>query len=478
MKSIAKNSIYNILYRCLNVVFPLITAAYVSRILTPDGIGKVSSAQNIVTYFTLLAALGLPTYGTKIVASVKGSTKEQSKAFSELFVINAISTFICTVLYVSMISVFPYFVERWTLYAVCGLAILFNIINVDWFYQGKEEYRYIMLRSMIVKILSTIAIFVFVKTIEDFIVYAFITTIAKVLNYIFNIVHIRKYVSFTIHGLDIKRHIKPVFVLLAASIAIEIYTLADTTMLTIFHTDAIVGYYATAIKGINVVKTLVTAVSAVFLPRLSYYYLNGERENFHRLVDRGIKILGFLSIPAAVGLLIVADDLVKVLFGSEYVPAILTTQILAMSIVTVAFSNFFGYQVLVTIGAENKMLHSTIIGAVIHVILNLLLIGPYGHNGVAISTLITELIVTLVQLVYVYKRVSIKFDIKYWSSVFISTLTMAFAVAGCRMIIQSMFLRFVISMFIGVIVYLFFMCITKNEMISIVKGKLHRKGQH
>ena len=269
MKSLAKNSVYNIIYKCSNLVFPLIISAYVSRILLAEGIGKVSSAQNIVTYFTLLAALGLPTYGTKVVAAHGNTRESRSKVFSELFCINAVSTTVCTILYYLMVFEIPYFQQRKELSIVCGLAIVFNIINVDWFYQGREEYGYIMIRSVIVKIASLLAIFVLVKDSNDFLAYAVIVTLSKVVNNIYNIIHLRKYATLTFSGLNIRKHIKPVVVLLAASIAIEIYTLADTTMLTFIHGDAVVGYYTTARKGIDVIRTMLTAICAVFVPRLS-----------------------------------------------------------------------------------------------------------------------------------------------------------------------------------------------------------------
>lgn len=212
MKSLAKNSIYNILYKCSNLVFPLIISAYVSRILFAEGIGKVSSAQNIVTYFTLLAALGLPTYGTKIIAACGENRLSRDKAFSELFIINLCSTLICSGIYCVIIFNIPYFYQRLDLSIVCGLAIVFNAINVDWFYQGREEYGYITIRNLIIKLISLISVFLLVKTVDDYIIYALILTLSKVANNIFNIVHLRKSVSITLQGINVIQHIKPVFI--------------------------------------------------------------------------------------------------------------------------------------------------------------------------------------------------------------------------------------------------------------------------
>ena len=139
MKSLAKNSLYNIIYKCSSLVFPLVTAAYISRVLLAEGIGKVNSASNIVQYFVILAALGLPTYGTKVIAAKSKEKKELSKAFSELFLINAISSTVCTLCYYIMIFNVSYFRDKIQLFVVMGFLIPLNIINVDWFYQGQEE---------------------------------------------------------------------------------------------------------------------------------------------------------------------------------------------------------------------------------------------------------------------------------------------------------------------------------------------------
>jgi len=472
MKSLSKNSIYNVIYQCLNVLFPLITASYVSRVLLPVGIGKVTSAQNIVTYFTLIAALGLPTYGTKAIAGINGSRKQNSMVFSELFIINAISTIICSVAYYIMISSVSYFEERWNLYAICGIAIIFNIMNIDWFYQGKEEYRYIMLRNSAVKIVSLIACICFVKTSNDFLAYALILTIAKGGNYFFNIVNVRKYVSLQFKNLNLLKHLKPVITLLAASIAIEIYTLADTTMLTFLCGDEVVGYYDTALKAVKVVRTLITAIIAVFLPRLSFLYASNQFENFLRLSKKGIKIIIFLTIPATIGLIALSNDLILVLFGAEFQNSVTAARILSISIVSVAFSNFLGYQILITIGKERQMMHSTIIGAVIHIILNWLFIFKYQFIGVAVSSVITEIIVASYQFFIARKELLLKIDLKFLISVVLSSAALIAILFFCYLVIGNLLIRMAVSVLLGGLVYLVISVLTKNELFLEVIRKV------
>lgn len=474
MKSLAKNSIYNILYKCSNFIFPLIVSAYVSRILLAEGVGKVSSAQNIVTYFTILAALGLPTYGTKVIASCGKNMDKRNKAFSELFMVNAASTMICSIAYYLMVVQIPYFQHRQALSMVCGLAIIFNIINVDWFYQGCEEYGYIMVRNLLIKIISLVAIFVFVKTVDDYIKYAAILTLSKVANNIFNIIHMKEYVRITFVNLNISQHIKPVFVFLAASIAIEIYTLADTTMLTFIHGDTIVGYYTTARKGIDVIRTMIIAVCAVFLPRLSYYYSNKEFSSFKNLIDKGLKILTYITIPAAVGVILTAKYFIPILFGEDFSNSIVTTQILSVSIITVAFSNFLGYQVLVTIGKEKEMLISTIIGAIVNIVLNFVLVVVFKHNGVAIASAVTELCVALYQIKAVNKVICIKIEKRFILSGLIGTIFLILSVIVCQKLFDRYIVCLLLSVVVGVLIYGIVTLGLKNEISIWILEKIKK----
>lgn len=464
MKSLTQNAFYNTIYKCTNLVFSLVSTAYASRILLAEGVGRVSSAQNIVNYFAILAALGIPTYGIKIIAANRENSEKLNHRFSELFCINGVSTIICVTAYYGMIASIPYFQSRWKLSAVVGMVIIANGINVDWFYQGLEDYAYIMRRSLAVKIGSLIALFLFVKSSDDVIIYALILTLATCANHIFNIIHARRYVRFTAKRIHISQHLKPVFVLLATVIAIEIYTLVDTTMLTFICEDKVVGYYTISQKCISIVRTMVASISAIFLPRLSYYYASKNFDKFHKLINYGIKVIIFIALPAFFGVVITANEIVPLFAGESFRESVLTTRILAISIISVAVSNFFGYQVLVTIGREKEMLYSTIIGAVINVILNIVLVFRYGHNGVAVASVVTEFCVTAYQTLVVKKYVKFTISSGYFASIIISSIFMGAMVMMCQHIVNGSVLRLASSIATGIVSYIVMSFILKNEI--------------
>ena len=405
-KSLGTNAIFNVIYKGLNVLFPLVTMMYVSRVLLPEGVGKVAAAQNIIAYFVIIASLGLPTYGVKKIAEFRDDRKKCSKVFTELFIINAISTFLCSAVYLLMLFSVDFFQPKIAILLVVGIQLFANIINIDWLYQGYEEYRYIMFRSLIVKLIALVSVFIFVHNSCDYIIYALITVLSLVANFIFNIAHMHKFVDFSLKDINIKEHLNPILTLLAASIAIEIYTLVATTFLSVLKGDEVVGYFTNSVKAVSITRTMIAAVCAVFLPRLNYYIGQNRMEDFNSLTIKGIKVLLTLSLPACIVIAIMADDLVYILFGADYGPSVLSMQILSVSIITVAISNFMGYQILVSLSKEKLVLYSTIIGAIVNVLLNIVLIGPFGHYGAAIASVISEGIISMYQFHHVSKYIT------------------------------------------------------------------------
>ncbi len=471
-KSIFSNSIFNVVYKTANVFFPLLMTSYVSRVLLANGVGKISSVENIVQYFLLLAVLGLPTYGTKRIAEVHNDKNKRSKVFIELFMVNGVSTLVCSACYYVIILTFPFFRDKLTLFAITGMLIPFNVINVDWFYQGMEEYRYIMARSVLIKVVALVAVMLYVKTESDYIAYAIILMLSKVLNYVYNIIHIRKYVTISFDNISIWKHFKPVFILLMATLAIEIYTLMGTTMISAFYGDTIVGYYSAATRGISFAKTIVVAICATFLPRLSYYYASNKIDSFRELVIKGLKIIISLATPAAVGLMLVADDAVFLLYGNDFAYSIVTMRILSVTVLLVALSSFIGYQVLVTVGKEKSMMLSTVVGACVNVTLNIILIPLLGHNGAAVSNLATEFVVTLIQFLVVSTVISLDISFKDLVSPIVCCAVMSISVLAVKSCVIPLIPRLTLSLCIGILTYLIGGYITKNIIVISVVSKL------
>lgn len=399
MEKIVKNAIFNVVYKILNIVFPLVGYTYVARILLADGVGVNSAVQTNVSYFVILATLGLPAYGVKEIARTGKNLGDRNRIFSELFIVNTILTLVSLILFLLCVAFFPAFSLNKTLYYIYGISIILNFINVDWLYQGLEEYVYIAVRSSFIKLISLVAIFWFVKDADDVIAYAMINVLAISGNYFFNIVHAKQYVIFTADGLNIVRHFRPLGYIALGTISTELYARIDITMLDIMKNGRMVGLYTYSQKLINLVIMALVAVTSVFLPKLSLYF-HEAREKFNYLLRVGTNIVIFISLPACIGIACISRPLILAIFGEDFVGAINCLRILALMIPLKCVGDLICYQVLLCAGKEAILMKLYILTMLINIISNLLLIQYFDIVGAATASLISELCVFILALHY------------------------------------------------------------------------------
>lgn len=470
--SMAVNAIFNIIYRVLNVIFPLISTTYVSHVLLPEGVGQVAYAQNIVSYFTMLASLGIPTYGIREIAKCREDQEQSNRTFTELFLINAIATCICIVGYMALI--FTQFKTNRHLYMVCGLLLMFNFINIDWLYQGKEEYVYVAIRSSLVKISALVFLFLFVRNQTDYINYAIINTLASVGNHVFNMIHARKLVKITWKGLCLRKHLKPVGYMTVCVLAAELYCKIDITMLGKMCNKEAVGYYSNVQKVINMVITLTTAISSIFLPRISYYYKKNLGK-YNEYISAGFGILVFLAVPACAGIIFVSQNLVYVLFGEAFLPAVSAMIILALLILVKSFGDLLCYQIIISSDNESRLIPSYLAAAVVNVVLNFFLIPVFHQAGAAVASLASELVLNLsLYFAITRKIISLKIQRKTVVSTLAGTGMMIACVLLIGKLIESQLVALILQVITGIAGFMTVNYLMKNEILIILLSKIKK----
>lgn len=475
-KSIIKNSALNILYKGFTAIFPLLTSIYVARALLPDNLGKVTYANTVVSYFTLLASLGIPNYGIKAIAQTHGDDHKRSKTFSELFFINLLSNVLFIVLYYIIVNVLPYFSSRRLLFNVMGLLLILNIFNIDWLYQGMEEYGIIAARGTIVKIASLVAVIIFVNAPDDYIVYAFILCMATAGNYIFNMIKSRRYVKLTLKELNISRHLKPVFILLASSIATEIYTMLDTVMIEYFYGDANVAYYSNAMRIVRMTYLIEIALVSTFYPRISYYLKNADYESSNHLLSQGLELILLVSIPSAIGMELLSEPIILVLFGDAYFDSIAVLRILSVLLVIFSVAYLLGHLVLMASGKEKYILYASSTGAVINFILNSILIPRYMQNGAAIASVIAELLVTIVLIYFSRRYFSLKIRANFFVSFVVALVAMSVTVVALYSVLRMGVVSLCIIVVAAVVVYALVLILLRNDMVTGLLKIVRRKN--
>ena len=364
-KSLKLNFIMNAILTVSAIAFPLIIYPYISRVLLPEGVGKVALAISIISFFTIFSQLGIPVYGLRLTAQLRDDKENLTKAVQELFIINMITTFITyAVLFLTIFYIPQLRDEKW-LYVILSSSIMLNTVGMEWLFKGLEEYTYITVRSLIFKVIGIILILLLVHSKTDYIIYGAITIVSGYLAFILNFIYSFKWINFKpVKNYNFIKHLKPIFVFFAMACAITVYTNLDTVMLGFMKTNADVGYYSVVIKIKNVLISLITSLGAVLLPRCSYYIKNNMLDEFRTISFKAMSFIFMFSIPLMIYFIIFAKYTVLFLFGAAFNDSILPMQVIMPTLLFIGITNLIGFQIMVPLGKENLVLYSVILGGV------------------------------------------------------------------------------------------------------------------
>lgn len=470
INSIKVNAFLNMLYNLVNMIFPVITYPYVSRVLSVTGIGRVNFFTSIANYAILLAGLGIPTYGIKAIAKVRENKEKLKSTFYDLLRLNFLSTLIIVIIYFVICLNVKRLYTNIPLAMINGLWIISAPLSIDWLYSGLEQYGYITKRTVLFKVLSLILIFVFVRRKADYIIYAFIIVFANVGSYFCNLFFALKLFSnVKIKGEkhNLLKHIKPTLILFASSLAISVYTNLDMVMLGFIRGNQQVGLYTTSIKVESVLLTAVNAISTALLPRLSFYISQNRIKEFNQILKNSISIISLITFSVSSFFIIASYDCIYILGGKEFTSATFSMQLLMPILVISGFSNITGNQILIPKGDEIYFLYGVTAGALMDFILNLFLMKPLGCVGASISTLIAEMVQATIQIYFARK--TLKNNIQFFEILkALSAAILASLMVICLTIdlTTAVFFNFIIKGIIYFATYVILLYIFREKFLT------------
>lgn len=465
MKSIKKNYVLNLTYQILSVVLPLVTTPYITRVLGAEGIGMYSYSYSIVSYFVIVAVLGTATYGQREISFVRDNRERLSAAFWNIALLRFITASSCLCLYFLFLKLSG---TLDSLNAVLSLNILTVVFDFVWFFQGLEEFGKITARDSIIKVLSVLSVFLFVKKSDDVVLYAFILTSAPLLSALSLIPFLKKRVS-KVKREDVHpfRNIGAIVSLFIPTVAISVYAMLDKTMLGAMTVSKVEnGYYEEALKISKTALTIVTALGTVMIPRISYCFGRGETERIREYQYKSYRFVWFTSLPLAFGLAAISHNLIPWFLGEDFLPAELLLSLLSFLIVIIGLSNVTGMQYLIPTKQQKYLTYSVTLGAVVNVILNSILIPGYYSIGAAIGSIVAEITVTSVQFFFVRKTISIKriflSSIKY----LVSALVMFCVVYPLADMLEAGIVSTLILIVLGAAVYYFLLILLRDVFMK------------
>ena len=467
-KSLGVNAFLNSFRSVLNLIFPLITFPYVSRVLSIKGIGIFNFSNTYISYFLLIAGLGIATYAVREGAKFREDKNKINKFASQIFSLNIVATIIAYISLLGSLIIFKNLHNYVSCILILSLQILFTTLGTEWIYTIYEDYAYITIRSIIFKIISIILLFILVRRPEDYLIYAAITVFSAVGSNLLNFIHAKKFVHIRLTTkINWRYHLKPVLVIFASAVAITIYVSSDTTFLGLLKSDYAVGIYSTSVKIYQMAESLLSALLTVTIPRLAFLWGQKRIGEYNHVLSKVFDSLGILVLPAAVGLIMLSREVILIIASEKYMPSVNSLRIISWAIIFSIFSWIFSDCVLIPAKRENLVLRNTIVTAIENIILNFILIPFMSYDGTSLSTVIAEFTVMIMNGYScrdIIKPVIFKKDtLKNLLDSIIGCVGIVVVCLLCDYGFKSLWLKTIFSVVLSVIMYGAILILLKNK---------------
>lgn len=464
-KSITINAILNTIRQICTILFPLITLPYASRVLQTDNYGKINFVTSYISYFSILSALGISTYAIREGAPIRAEKKKINEFVKQVFSINITSTVIAYLALLLSVFALEMLWDYKVLIFIYAISIALTTIGVEWVLSIYEDYIFITLQSIILQAVSLFCMFLFVKTKKDLYTYAIISVAANSGANIISTLYVRKYIKirFTFN-MNLKTHLKPLLILLCNTIAMVIYVNSDITILGFLTNDTNVGIYSVTVKIYTGIKQLLNAVLAVSIPRIVIYLDSKNKEKYNALLSKILVSLLIVLLPVMVGMFCLSDELIYIIAGEAYISGAIALRILSIALCFSIGAGFYANAILITNKLEVKVLKSTLIAAVMNVLLNFFLIKAWEQNGAAFTTMISELFVLIMCYFYANKLCNIYISRNDIVAIFIGIVFVGLVCLMCRILILNIYLRVITDIVLSILVYSAVQIFCKNDI--------------
>lgn len=455
---VIKNYLYNLSYQILTIILPIITVPYVTRIFTSEALGNYVFYNSIVSYFSLFAMLGIGVYGTKQIAAAS----DVSSTFWNIYVIQLIASILAMAVYI--IAIFSIPQMGGIIPLIVGITLFAKMIDISWLFSGKEDFKKITIRNVVIRIIGVISIFTFVKSSDDLYLYVFLIVIFDFLGQFVMWVPAKKFIKRpSFNAKVIKKNLHPIVLLFLPQVAISLYVVLDRTLLGLLGSYSDVGIYEQGQKLISILLKVVSSLGVVMLPRVANLLSERRDKEAQNMVKFSFILYNLIIFPMMFGLIAVNEVFVKLFLGQNFQDVKYVLYVIVFNIMFVGWTNILGYQVLVVRNKNKEFMLSTTIPAFVSVAVNIAVIPFFGYIGASITSVVVEILVFAIQ--WYYSRNIINKNLlfnKDLAKIICSSLVMFGAVMLCKMALG-------LDGIIGLIIYLAVGGISYLGMIFLLK---------
>lgn len=479
MASVRRNFIYSVAYQLLTYLTPLLTTPYLSRVLGPDGIGEYSLGNNLAQYFALLALLGVGRSGTRSIAAVRDDREKTERLFWELYAMQLCTVALAVMAYLGVVIVWYQGAMGW----IWLPFLVAEAFDITWLFYGEEDFRVTVLRSSIVKILTVVGIFVFVKQPTDVWLYAAITSFGQLASLVSILPFARKYISrFVRPSLGaVLTHVKPNLILFIPQVATNLYRSFDKVILGALSTSQQLGLFDSAEKIILVPLGIVGALGSVMLPRMAHVLARGDNDSALRMIRSTMDFSLAFAVGLAAGVAGVSADFSVAFFGPAFEGCAGLMTGLAFTVPFIACATVVREQYLIPAKRDKDYVRAVIVGGICNLVLNLMLVSSFGAWGSCAATMVTEVLVCVMLCIPVFSELKIGRCFVDCIPFVVLSLAMLVAIRLTSGLFEGNELFATCAEFgVGVAVYLcggFIICRTSSRLrqplLTMLPGRLH-----
>ena len=455
---VIKNYLYNLSYQILTIILPIITVPYVTRIFTSEALGNYIFYNSIVSYFSLFAMLGIGVYGTKQIAAAS----DVSSTFWNIYAIQLIASILSIFVYIIVLFSIPQMEGIVPL--IVGITLFANMMDISWLFSGKEDFKKITIRNVVIRVIGVISIFTFVKSSDDLYLYVFLIVIFDFLGQFVMWVPAKKFIKRPSFNTRImKKNLHPIVLLFLPQVAISLYVVLDRTLLGLLGSYSDVGIYEQGQKLVSILLKVVSSLGVVMLPRVANLLSERRDKEAQNMVKFSFILYNLIIFPMIFGLIAVNEVFVKLFLGQNFQDVKYVLYVIVFNIMFVGWTNILGYQVLVVRNKNKEFMLSTTIPAFVSVAVNVAVIPFFGYIGASITSVVVEILVFAIQ--WYYSRNIINKNLlfnKDLAKIICSSLVMFGAVMLCKMTLG-------LDGIIGLIIYLAVGGISYLGMIFLLK---------
>lgn len=402
--SLKKNFAYSSILTVSTYLFPLIVYPYVSRTLGLSNIGIVNFVDNLVTFFVFFSMMGISTVGIREIASVRSDRQKLSSTFMSLLSLTTITTLIAiAALWIAMYTV-PTLAPYRDLLYVGLIKLVFNLFLIEWFFMGMENFKYITNRSILVKCLYVVSVFIFIKETSDYKTYYILSVFTVIVNAVINVIYSRKFVDYKLPSINLKPYYKSFFIIGVYILLTNVYTYLNPVWLGFVTNTDEVGYFTTATKLHHLIMAVMLSFSNILYPRVSNLLSEGKDDEFWSKIGIAFEAVFLFSFPTIIFLLVAGPELLHVLVGDGFEGSYLPLRIISPLVLIIGIAQILIIQILLTKHQDNIVLRNSVIGAIVAIILNILITASMGAPGTALIWVTTETVIMLLAALAIYKQ--------------------------------------------------------------------------